>query len=78
MSGEPLLKSIVNPVRIHVHSKRKRLTDADGASAKAVIDGMVNAGLFIDDSHKYITEVSYSQEQDKKEETVVEIWEVKE
>lgn len=78
MTNEPLVKCIVTPTRIHIHSKRKRLTDADGASAKAVIDGMVNAGLFIDDSHKYITEVSYSQEQDKKEETVVEIWEAKE
>jgi Holliday junction resolvase RusA-like endonuclease len=76
MSDEPLVKCIVTPTRIHIHSVRKRLTDADGVSAKAVIDGLVNAGLFVDDSHQYIKEVSYSQEQGKKEETTVEIWEV--
>jgi Holliday junction resolvase RusA-like endonuclease len=61
---------------IHIHSKRKRLTDADGASAKAVIDGLVHGGLLQDDSSQFVKEVSYSQEQSKEEETIIEIWEV--
>lgn len=62
--------------RIHIHSKRKRLTDADGVSAKAAIDGLVHGGLLQDDSAKFVTEVSYSQEKSKEEETTIELWEV--
>jgi len=62
---------------IHLHSRRKRLTDADGVSGKAAIDGLVHAGIFIDDSPEYVQEVSYSQEKIKEneaEETLIEIW----
>ena len=51
-----------SPCRIHVHSIRKRLADADGISAKAAIDGLVHAGIFPDDKDQYVKEVSYSQE----------------
>ncbi len=67
---------ITYPVKIKVHSIRKRLTDADGVSAKAVIDGLVHAGILIDDSQEYVNEVSYSQEKCKKgedEKTVITI-----
>lgn len=64
---------ITEPITIHIHSIRKRATDADGVSAKAVIDGLVHAGLIIDDSLEYVKEVSYSQEKGKKEETIIEI-----
>jgi len=62
-------------VRIHIHSRRKRLCDSDGVSGKAVIDGVVHAGILADDSPKYVKEVSYSQEKTtEKEETIIEIW----
>lgn len=59
---------------VHVHSKRKRLTDPDGISVKACLDGLRKAGIFVDDSAKYIKEVSYSQAicgKDEDEETVI-------
>lgn len=60
-------------VSIHVHSIRKRLTDADGISAKAAIDGLVLAGLLPDDSPKYVKQVTYSQEKGDPEETIITI-----
>jgi len=57
--------------RIHIHSIRKRLCDADGISAKSAIDGLVHAGLLVDDSPSYVKEVSYSQEKGKKEITII-------
>lgn len=65
--------------RVHIHSRRYRLTDADGASAKAVIDGLVHAGIFADDKAEIIREVSFSQEKIHKtesEETIIEIFEM--
>lgn len=62
---------------LHIHSKRSRLTDPDGVSAKAAIDGLVGAGLLPDDSPKYVAQVTFSQEKVAKseEETVIEIYE---
>ena len=67
-----------SPVSIHLHSKRKRLVDIDGISAKAVIDGLVHSGILGDDSPTYVKEVSYSQEKtsDGTEETIVTIEEI--
>ena len=56
---------------ISVHSKRKRLADPDGISAKAAIDGLVLAGVLVDDSCKYVSEVRFTQEQSKVEETII-------
>ena len=53
---------------IHVLSRRFRLADADGISAKAAIDGLVSAKLLYDDSWREVKEVTYSQEKCKKEE----------
>lgn len=64
------------PVRIHIHSIRKREVDADGISAKAAIDGLVLGGILQDDSPKYVKEVSYSQEKGDPEETIITITEV--
>ena len=64
--------------RVHVHSKRRRLCDPDGISAKAAIDGLVAAKLLRDDSAKFIKEVSFSQEVSEVEETIIEItWKTK-
>ena len=62
--------------RIHVHSKRHRLTDPDATCAKWAIDGLVQGGIIPDDSAKYIKEISYSQEKSATEETVIEVWEI--
>jgi hypothetical protein len=63
-------------VRIHVHSRRWRLTDPDGISVKAAIDGLVAGGILRDDSAKFVEKVSFSQEliaKDQPEETVITI-----
>ena len=64
------------PSRLHIHSRRHRLVDSDGVSAKAAIDGLVHAGLLEDDSAQYVKEVTYSQEKIGKreiEETIITI-----
>lgn len=66
-----------SPVSIHIHSKRKRLVDIDGISAKAIIDGIVHSGLLIDDSPAHVKEVTYTQETSQDEETIVTIVEEK-
>lgn len=72
--GKGLDSSGGSRVCIHIHSRRNRLCDADGISAKAVIDGLVLAGILADDSPKEVAEVSYSQEQvEGDEETIITI-----
>ena len=56
---------------IHIHSIRKRLTDPDGTSGKAAIDGLVRGGLLKDDKTQYVKEVTYSQEKGSPEETII-------
>ena len=67
-----------SPVSISIHSKRKRLVDADAVSAKAAIDGLVHSGLLKDDSPEFVQEVSYSQEKvsPEEEETIITIKEI--
>ena len=60
-------------VRIHIHSRRRRLADPDGISAKAAIDGLTAGGILADDSAKFVEEVSFSQEVGEDEETVITI-----
>ena len=48
-------------VSVEVVSYRVRLADADGVSAKAAIDGLVNCGVLKDDSTKEIAEIKYRQ-----------------
>lgn len=67
-------KEVYPRFRIHVHSKRRRLTDPDGVSAKTAIDGLVKGGIFRDDSAKYISAVTFTQELSKLEETIIEVW----
>ncbi len=67
-------EALATQCRLHIHSKRRRLTDADGVSAKAAIDGLVHGGLLQDDSPEFVQEVSYSQAKAKEEETIIEIW----
>lgn len=67
------MQKISSPVDIHVHSKRKRLADADGLSAKWVIDAIVKSGILRDDSPEYVKTVTYSQEKGSPEEVLVTI-----
>jgi hypothetical protein len=60
--------------RLHIHSRRRRLTDPDGISAKAAIDGLAKGGLLRDDSATYISAVTFSQELSKLDETIIEVW----
>ena len=64
------------PVRLGIHSYRHRLVDADGVSAKAVIDALVTADIFPTDKAEQITEITYQQTKIKKpeeEKTVITI-----
>ena len=69
--GEKKIKGFNTPVSIHVHSIRKRLTDPDGISAKAAIDGLVHWGILTDDTSKEVEGVSYSQEKGEPEQTII-------
>jgi hypothetical protein len=60
-------------VRIHVHSRRKRLCDPDGVSAKSVIDGLVQGGVLQDDSTKCVSEIRFTQEKSEEDETEITI-----
>lgn len=71
-------KEIHPRVRIHIHSRRRRLCDPDGISAKAAIDGLVKGGLLADDSAKYIDAVTFSQERAETDETIITVEELKE
>ncbi len=58
--------------RIHVHHRTNRLSDPDGRSVKACIDGLTVAGILPDDSAKFVTEITQSQEKVKgQEETII-------
>jgi len=62
--------------RVHIHHKTQRLSDPDGRSIKACIDGLVVAGILPDDNAKIINQTSQSQEKSKQEETIIDIiWE---
>jgi Holliday junction resolvase RusA-like endonuclease len=63
--GTKKTKGLDTRCRIHLHSKRKRLADPDGISGKAVLDGLVHAGILPDDSAKQIESVTFSQEKTK-------------
>jgi hypothetical protein len=65
--------------RITIHSRRRRLTDADGVRTKAVIDGLVAGGLLGDDNPAWIPEQPrQTQERSDIEETIIEVWEIEE
>lgn len=61
-------------ISIVVHSIRKRLIDVDGASVKAVLDGLVKAGILVDDKAEIIEEITYTQEKGKEEKTIISLY----
>lgn len=58
-------------VRIHYHSKRRRLIDPDRLYSHPTTDGIRKGGLLVDDSLTYVESVTNSQEKAKIEETVI-------
>ncbi len=58
--NEPLETNGTTPrhpqVRLRIDTYRTRLADADGISAKAIIDGLVHCGILRDDTTKEIKE----------------------
>lgn len=73
------MQTFDSPVRVRVHSYRHRLADPDGVSAKAAIDGLVEAKILRDDSAVEIEEVSYRQTlipEDEEERTEILVIEV--
>ena len=67
------VKTLDTPVHIRVISYRAREHDPDGISAKAVIDGLVNAGILSNDTTKQVKEVTFESRKSKEEKTVIEI-----
>lgn len=59
---------------IRVISYRKLRHDPDGVSAKAVLDGLVHAGILADDSTQFVKEIRFESHQSGEERTVIEIY----
>ena len=61
-------------VNITVISYRKRITDTDGISVKAVLDGIVRAGILQDDSSEQVKSITFENrkcDKGKEEETII-------
>lgn len=71
--GTEEIKRFDSLVTITVISYRKLVHDPDGISAKAVLDGIVRAGILTDDSTKFVKEVRFKSIKSKEEKTVIEI-----
>lgn len=74
--GKKKITRLDTPVNIFVHSKRYKNTDPDGISIKAVLDGIVLAGILPNDTAKEIKGIFYTQEKiprNEQEETIITI-----
>lgn len=56
---------------MRVHTIGRRLGDVDGRSAKACIDSFTKAGVWRDDSHECVKEVSFTQELGDEDQTII-------
>ena len=70
------VKKMASPVSIRVISYRRLKHDPDGISAKAVIDGLVQAGILTDDSSEQVTQVTFESRKSKDERTEIIIEEI--
>jgi hypothetical protein len=61
----------VAPVHIDIYSTRKRKTDIDNISGKAVLDGCVKSGIFKDDSPDYVKSYQVHQPEIGEEEKTI-------
>ncbi len=71
--AEETMPRFDSPVHIRVISYRKRNTDPDGISVKAVLDGLVRAELLADDSAKQVKSITFENRASKEERTIIEI-----
>lgn len=67
------VKGFDSLVTITVISYRKRNHDPDGISVKAVLDGIVRAGILADDSTEQVKEVRFKSIKSKEEKTIIEV-----
>ena len=63
-------------VNIRVISYRRLNHDPDGVSVKAVMDGIVRAGILADDSAEQVKSITFESIKSKEEKTIIEITEV--
>ena len=73
LSGKAQAVQVDKRVRVRVHSKGRRLADIDGYVVKPIFDAFTKAGIWTDDSGRYVKEVSFSQEVAEDEETIIDI-----
>jgi len=59
--------------KITILNFRKRLIDVDNISAKAVLDGLVHAGVLVDDGPEFVASVTTKQLWSKEERTIIQI-----
>lgn len=55
---------------------RRRAADLDNLSIKAVLDGLVLAGVLKDDSPQQIAEIHHRQSKGQQEKTIIEVEEI--
>ena len=70
--GSPLSRK-PKPAKLKITSYRNRLIDIDNICVKFVIDGLVEAGVLVDDSPEFVESVEVLQVKSKDEKTLVEI-----
>ena len=58
---------------VRVTSCGRRLADTDGNCVKAIVDGITAAGIWPDDSSKFIEEISFTQKAGEIDQTIIEI-----
>lgn len=71
--AEETAPRFTSPVNIRVISYRKANHDPDGISVKAVLDGIVRAGILTDDSAKQVKQITFESKKSKEESTIIEI-----
>jgi len=74
--GKKKVEGLSSSCNIYVFSRRHRLADVDGISAKAVLDGIVRRGLLPDDTTKEVKGIFFTQEKigkHEEEETIITI-----
>lgn len=59
--------------KITVINMRKRQIDVDNLSTKALIDGLVHAGVIVDDSPEFVNEVVVKQFRSDNERVIVQV-----
>lgn len=62
--------------RVGIYHCTRRLSDPGGRDYKPAIDGITKAGIWPDDSAKYIEEIRERQVLGETERTIIEVWKI--